>query len=101
MNNFCPENRNFLENCLKNRNISKLSLKKSKYFESLPGKIRFFLRNCLMKSKFLGNLPGKTEILLTRVHDPQISNQIDSAESFSSPPSLEATLVNGLTISGY
>jgi len=54
-----------------------------------------------MKSKFLGNLPGKTEILLTRVHDPQISNQIDSAESFSSPPSLEATLVNGLTISGY
>jgi len=24
-------------------------------------------------------LPGKFEILLTRIHDPQISNQIDAA----------------------
>ena len=34
---------------------------------------------CLKKSKFLGNLLGKIEILLTRIHDPQISKQIDGA----------------------
>jgi len=33
----------------------------------LPGKSIFF------------NLPGKIEILLTRIHDTQISNQIDDA----------------------
>jgi len=32
------------------------------------------------KSKFHLNLPGKIEILLTRIHDPQISNQIDAAQ---------------------
>ena len=31
------------------------------------------------KSKFLRNVPGKIEILLTRIHDPHISNQIDAA----------------------
>jgi len=54
-------------------------LKKSKFFKNLPGKNRIFLWNCLKKSKFLWNLPGKIEIFLTRIHDPQISNQIDAA----------------------
>jgi len=30
------------------------------------------------KSKFFGNMSGKIEICLTRIHDPQISNQIDA-----------------------
>ena len=47
---------------------SKISLEKSK-----------FVINCLKKSKFLGNLPGKIEILLTRIHDSQISKQIDAS----------------------
>jgi len=33
----------------------------------------------LRKSNFFVNLPGKIEIVLTRIHDPQISNQIDAA----------------------
>ena len=40
-------------------------------------KIKTFL-NCLKKSKFFGNLPGKVDFF-TRIHDPQISNQIDAA----------------------
>jgi len=44
----------------------------------LPGKSIFF-KNCLKKSKFFGNLLGKIKIFLTRIHDPQISNQIDVA----------------------
>ena len=48
------------------------------------------IRNiCLEKSNYLGNLPGKIETYrkfpwknrksFTRIHDPQISNQIDAA----------------------
>src|SRR6218665_2898502 len=84
MRNFCLEINFFLTNCLK----------KLKSFKNLPEKIKIswenrnFLKvsrrisiffNCLKKSKFLGNLPEKIEILLTRVHDPQISNHIDAA----------------------
>jgi len=32
------------------------------------------------KSKFSGNLPRKIEIFVTRIHDPQILNQIDATD---------------------
>src|SRR6218665_598740 len=87
----CLKNLNSFENLPeKNRNFSKISLEKpkfvkknlpekSKFFKNLPEK-PFFCEIAWKKSKFLGNLPGKIEILLTRIHDPQISNQIDTAE---------------------
>jgi len=47
------------------------------------------------KSKFLGNLPLKIEILLTRIQDPQISNQIDATDEMTSNRiSLFLTLLN-------
>jgi len=68
-----------LKLCLKKSTFFKIWLKKSKIFENLVGKYKFF-KNLPEKSKFLKNLPGKIEILFTRIHDPQISNQIDAAE---------------------
>jgi len=44
----------------------------------LPGKSKFFVE-CPEKLKFFGNLLGKIEVLLTRIHNPQTSNQIDTA----------------------
>src|SRR6218665_1218011 len=53
----------------------------------LPGKSKFVFDiclenkiffNCLKKLKFIGNLPGTIEMFFTRLHDPQISNQIDA-----------------------
>src|SRR6218665_523817 len=87
----CLKNLNSFENLLeKNRNFSKISLEKPKFVKKICLKNRNFSKICLKnhffvklpgkKSKFLGNLPGKIEILLTRIHDPQISNQIDTAE---------------------
>jgi len=32
------------------------------------------------KIKIFGNLPVEIEIFWTRIHDPQISNQIDAAD---------------------
>ena len=79
MSNFCLEKLEFFENLPE----------KFEFFLNLPGKIEIFrkfawknwnfLWNCLKKSKLLGNLPGKIEIFFTRIHDPQISNQIDAA----------------------
>jgi len=37
---------------------------------------------CLKISKFIVNLLGKIEFFLTRIHDPQISNQIDAADLY-------------------
>jgi len=43
-------------------------------FQKLPEKIKIYFTN----------LPGKIEILLTQIHDPQISNQIDATVHASS-----------------
>src|SRR6218665_3666678 len=40
---------------------------------------RFFL-NCLKNSKIFRKFAWKNRNLLTRIHDPQISNQIDATE---------------------
>jgi len=66
---FALKNRSFLKIAWKNWNFSKIYLDKSNVLVKLPEKIKCF-----------GNLPGKTEILFTRIHDPQISNQIDAAD---------------------
>ena len=55
----------------------KLPVKNLNFLEICPEKSIFFL-NCLKKSKFFGNLLRKSK-LFTRIHDPQISNQIDAA----------------------
>jgi len=44
----------------------------------LPGKLVIFVK-LPEKLTFFGNLPVKIEMFLTRIHDPQISNQIDTA----------------------
>jgi len=41
----------------------------------LPEKSKFFVK---LSEKIEISRPGKIEILLTRIHDPQISNQIDA-----------------------
>ena len=75
---FCDitlKNRNSSEICLENRNLLWNYMKKAKFFGNLPWKIDFFVK-----------LPEKIEIFwkfrnfLTRVNDPQISNQFDAAE---------------------
>ena len=43
----------------------------------LPGKSNFF--KLPEKVKIFGHLPGKNDFF-TRIHDPQISNQIDAAD---------------------
>jgi len=45
----------------------------------LPEKNRNCFKISLEKSKSFENLPGKIEMLFARIHDPQISNQIDAA----------------------
>jgi len=44
----------------------------------LPGDSNSFVK-LPEKSKVFGNLPEQIEMLLTRIHDPQISNPIDAA----------------------
>jgi len=78
-NYFCLENRNFLKIALKHRNFSKICLKKSKFFTNLPEKNRNFSKICLKKIDISLKFAWKIEILLTRIHDPQISNQIEAA----------------------
>ena len=52
---------------------------KSRIFSyNLPRKIEMFWWNCLKNRNFFGNLSGKIEFF-TRIHDLQISNQIDAA----------------------
>ena len=48
----------------------------------MPGISNFFqicLKKFASKNRDFFKLPEKIEILLTRIHDPQISNQIDAA----------------------
>src|SRR6218665_646269 len=59
--------------------------KNSKFFVNLPGKVEIF-RQFAWKLKFfpgkieiLGKFSGINQIFLTRIHVPQISNQIDAA----------------------
>jgi len=54
-----------------------ITWKKPKFFGNFPWKIDF-LWNYLKESKFFGNFPRKSNFF-TRVHDPQILNQIDAA----------------------
>ena len=61
-NNFCPE----------------VHVGLSVNGQLLPGKSKLFVKLPEKKSKFVENLPGKIETFLTRIHDPQISNQIDA-----------------------
>src|SRR6218665_1257807 len=63
--------------CLENQFF--LLPEKIKIFGNLPAKLDILFLNCLKKLKFFGNLPVEIEIFLTRIHDPQISNQIDAA----------------------
>ena len=43
----------------------------------------------MKKSKFFGNLPGRKWLFFIRIHDPQISNQIDVAVSICTSGSNE------------
>ena len=56
----------------------KLPEKYRNFSEICPEKSIFCVRNCLKESKFFGNFPRKSNFF-TRVHDPQILNQIDAA----------------------
>ena len=47
----------------------------------LPGKSTLLVK-LPEKPKCFVNLPGKIKILLTRIHDPQISNQIDATATW-------------------
>ena len=51
---------------------------KSKFYVKLPEKNRNLSKICLETINFLVKLPEKIEFFLTRIHDPQISNQIDA-----------------------
>ena len=63
------ENKTFYEIVWKNWNFSKFCLEKLKLFVKLPEKGKIF-------QKFA----WKNRIFFTRIHDPQISNQIDAAD---------------------
>src|SRR6218665_935766 len=51
--------------------------------------------NCLKKSKFFQNLPGKSNFFF-RIHDPQISNRIDAAMMLQDMP---LSYIRGLHLS--
>jgi len=51
---------------------------KSKFFGNLPRKSDFFVKLPEKNQKKIRNLPVKMDFF-SRIHDPQISNQIDAA----------------------
>ena len=52
------------------------------FWKFLPRKSNYFGEIIWKKSNFFKNLPGKIKIVFIRIHDPQISNQIDAAVSY-------------------
>src|SRR6218665_1379451 len=68
MSNFFSLKFEFFQLPEKNQNFRKFACKTRYSFVKLPEKLKFF-----------GNLPVEIEFFLTRIHDPQISNQIGAA----------------------